>query len=327
LAGKRAWWSRRSTTRAPCASWWAASLYGDELGPNLEELPNGNYLSEERSYALGAAYALLESTPIDWFRLSAGVRVDIYSTFGPIVVPRGALIFKPWEGGVIKLMSGRAFRAPSIYEQYYNDAGFSQAAANDANRGLELGPESTFANELEVSQHFLENWTALASGHASYITGIINTVADTPGSAIIRYANSDSAVLTVGGEAELRREWRQGWMLAGFYGYEHARYLEPSVVPSLQGSPRLANSPRHLAGAKGALPGGRWWRIWRFRAASRATACATRSASTTCSTGATQCPWPRPSPAAPWCSQAAPSWPTCPSRIPRSAWRLATRDA
>jgi outer membrane receptor for ferrienterochelin and colicins len=231
-----------------------ASLYGDELGPNLEELPNGNYLSEERSYALGAAYALLESTPIDWFRLSAGVRVDIYSTFGPIVVPRGALIFKPWEGGVIKLMSGRAFRAPSIYEQYYNDAGFSQAAANDANRGLELGPESTFANELEVSQHFLENWTALASGHASYITGIINTVADTPGSAIIRYANSDSAVLTVGGEAELRREWRQGWMLAGFYGYEHARYLEPSVVPSLQGSPRLANSPRHLAGAKGALP-------------------------------------------------------------------------
>jgi outer membrane receptor for ferrienterochelin and colicins len=87
-----------------------ASLYGDELGPNLEELPNGNYLSEERSYALGAAYALLESTPIDWFRLSAGVRVDIYSTFGPIVVPRGALIFKPWEGGVIKLMSGRAGR-------------------------------------------------------------------------------------------------------------------------------------------------------------------------------------------------------------------------
>ena len=229
----------------------AANMYGQELGPNLEQIPNGSYLDEQHKFGVGAAYALLESSPVDWFRLSAGVRVDIYTTFGPIVVPRGALIFKPWEGGVIKLMSGRAFRAPSIYEQYYNDGGFSQAPANDDARGLQLGPESIFSNELEISQHFLENWTALLSGNVSYVTGIINTITDSPG--VIRYANSDAPVLTAGGEAEIRREWRQGWMLSAFYGYQRSQYLSASD-PALASNPRLANSPQHLAGAKGVVP-------------------------------------------------------------------------
>lgn len=230
-----------------------ASMFGTELGPNGEPLEDGSgtYLSEEQSYSFGAVYATLETNPVEWFRLNAGARVDIYSTFGPIVVPRGALIFKPTEGGVLKLMVGRAFRAPSVYELYYNDGGYSQVKAEDPDRGLELNPESVVTSEIEYSQHFLENWTALGAVHSSYVTNIITTVEDSPD--VIRYANSESPVLTIGGDVELRRDWRQGWMLAAFYSYERAQYLSPDT-PVLEDDPRVAASPEHLAGIKGVVP-------------------------------------------------------------------------
>ena len=231
----------------------AATLRGEEVGYDRQPVEDGQYLDENQPFNFGAAYALFETTPVDWFKLSAGARVDVYSTFGPIVVPRGALIFKPTEGGTLKIMVGRAFRAPSIYEQTYNDGGFSQAKATDLDRELELGPEAIVSTEVEYTQRFEEDWVAVANAHTSYVTNIINTVADVPGSDIIRYANSDSPVLTAGGELEVRREWRQGWMLGAFYGYERAQYLDPSD-PALANNPRLINAPEHLAGVKGVVP-------------------------------------------------------------------------
>ncbi len=231
-----------------------AALRGTEVEQDLETpIEGGEYMNEEVSYNLGAAYAVLEASPVSWFRVSAGVRVDIYSTFGAIPIPRGALIFKPTKGGVLKLMGGRAFRAPSIYEQFYNDGGFTQTKGEDEARGLELKPESIVSSEIEYSQRFLENWVALASAHTSYIENIINTIPDEPGSDVVRYANSDVPALTVGGEVELRREWRQGWMLSGFYGYQRAQYLNPTD-PAQQENPRLINAPEHLAGIKGVVP-------------------------------------------------------------------------
>jgi outer membrane receptor for ferrienterochelin and colicins len=230
------------------------ALRGTEVLDDLKTpAEDGEYLNEESSYNLGAAYTVLETSPIEWFRASAGVRVDIYSTFGAIPIPRGALIFKPVKGGVLKLMGGRAFRAPSIYEQFYNDGGFTQTKGQDEERGLELKPESIISSEIEYSQRFLQDWVALASAHTSYIENIINTVEDSPGSDVIRYANSDVPALTIGGEVELRREWRQGWMLSAFYGYQRAQYLNPTD-PALVDNPRLINAPEHLAGVKGVIP-------------------------------------------------------------------------
>jgi outer membrane cobalamin receptor len=150
-------------------------LRGTNVGPDLvTPVPDGQYLDEEHSFGLGAVYAVLDAEPIKWFRASAGLRFDFYSTFGAIAVPRGALIFKPRPGTVLKLMSGRAFRAPSVYEQYYNDGGVSQAKATDPQRHLSLGPESAISSEVEFSQRFLTDWVALASVNSSYIEHIIN---------------------------------------------------------------------------------------------------------------------------------------------------------
>jgi outer membrane receptor protein involved in Fe transport len=230
------------------------------------------YVDVRKPYKFGAGYSLLEAAPAPWFRLSAGSRLDVYSTFGPIFVPRVALILNTGrfpgslavEGaargsasprastkrtyGVLKLMGGRAFRAPSIYEQFYTD-GRTQLPAVDPARRLRLGPESIYSGEIEYSQRFEEDWVALGATHISYIKGIINTVPDAVDPMVIRYANSAKPSLAAGFEVELRREFRQGLMFGVSYGYERARYLDRQ-----NHDPRLINAPEHLASIRGVIP-------------------------------------------------------------------------
>lgn len=225
------------------------------------------YLDTNRPYNFGAGYGLVEVSPISWFRFSGGARVDVYSTFGPIFVPRAALIFYmgrgsesavpsnlgrdngPIPGGVLKLMGGRAFRAPSIYEQDYNDSGITEVPAVDPARGLTLGAESVYSGEIEYSQRFREDWVAVVAGYVSHLEGLISTIPDTPGSDLLRYANSDFPAMVIGGELELRREWRQGWMLGAMYGYQRAFYRDSPLD-----NPRLVNAPEHLASIRGVAP-------------------------------------------------------------------------
>ncbi|MFS8067395.1 MAG: TonB-dependent receptor plug domain-containing protein, partial [Byssovorax sp.] len=210
---------------------------------------SSGYLTEKQPYNFGAGYAIIEASPVPWLRLSGGARVDVYSTFGPIVVPRAAAIIKPNAGGALKIMGGRAFRAPSIYEQVYTD-GETQVRAVDPARGLTLGPESIYSGEIEYSQRFAEDWVALGAVHASYLQGIVDSIPNDPkkpDNDVIRYANSPPAV-AIGGDVEVRHEWRRGWMLAAMYGYQRARFLDGT------GNTRLLNAPEHLASFRGVVP-------------------------------------------------------------------------
>lgn len=215
------------------------------------------YLDEHDPYRFAAAYALADATPVRWLHLSGGARVDVYSTFGPIIVPRAAVIFKPPSGTVVKLMGGRAFRAPSIYEQVYNDANVSEVRSVDPKRGYTLGPESVYSGEVEVSQRFLTDWVALAAGHVSYVQGLIGTApavgclppAQGQATSCTHYANTASPSLVAGADVELRREWRKGFMLGATYGYQRAQLLDKTLA-----DPRLVNVPEHVASLRGVAP-------------------------------------------------------------------------
>jgi outer membrane receptor for ferrienterochelin and colicin len=217
----------------------------------------GAYLDEHDPYRFAAAYALAEASPARWLRASAGARVDVYSTFGPIAVPRAALVFKPREGTVLKIMGGRAFRAPSIYEQVYNDGNVSEVRSVDPKRRWTLGPESVYSGELEASQRFLSDWIALAAAHVSHVQGLVVTTPTTgclPAPAgqeasCTRYTNSGAPVLIAGGDVEVRREWRKGLMLAATYGYQRVAFLDPK-----RADPRVVNAPEHLASLRGVVP-------------------------------------------------------------------------
>jgi outer membrane receptor protein involved in Fe transport len=220
--------------------------------------PSICYLDSSTPFAFGAGYLVFDSTPAKWIHLSAGVRIDDYpATFGAIPVPRAAVIFKPWQGGVLKLMFGRAFRAPSIYEEFYNDGGQTQIPGNDPmlKKPTKLAPESVYSEEIELSQRFAEDWVALVAGHTSYVKDLIDTITvqrpgGAPGDTVIQYANSPFPSITAGFDVELRREWRQGWMLSAYYSYEHAAYIDYTGITN----PQLVNAPQHLAAFKGVVP-------------------------------------------------------------------------
>lgn len=203
---------------------------------------DSQYLNEQRPYYFGAGYALAEGSPWPWLRLSGGVRIDGYSTFGAVVVPRGAIIIKPSKTGTLKIMGGRAFRAPSIYEQLYNDNGQSQEKA------LTLDAEKIVSGEIEYTQRFLEDWVALGGVHVSVANDIIETE-PVPGKTTVRYANQDERISVIGADVEFRREWRKGWMLTANYGYQRARYLDATG-----GERQMPNAPEHLGGVRFVVP-------------------------------------------------------------------------
>lgn len=199
---------------------------------------------------VGAGYLLAEGDPTSWFRYSAGARVDIYNTFGASVNPRLALIFRPARGGTLKLSGGRAFRAPSVYELYYNDGGMFQIPACDPNMraACTLGPETITSGEVEYSQRFLSEWVAVAAAHGSFTERVIVTRNEGTLASPTQYTNATAPILVIGGDVELRREWLNGWMLSVNYGYQRARLLDP------MGEQLVVNTPEHLASARAVAP-------------------------------------------------------------------------
>jgi outer membrane receptor for ferrienterochelin and colicins len=86
------------------------------------------------------------------------VRYDHYSTFGSTFNPRLALIYKPIDGSVIKILYGSAFRPPNVMELYYDAPDLGQ----NGNPGL--GPEKIKTYELIFEQYMGRNIRGTITG-------------------------------------------------------------------------------------------------------------------------------------------------------------------
>jgi iron complex outermembrane receptor protein len=75
-------------------------------------------------FRTGSAYAQVESQLSRYVTLTAGASYDHSSAAGGQLTPRGALIVKPTSSSTMKLLYGRAFRSPSVYERDYYSVGF-----------------------------------------------------------------------------------------------------------------------------------------------------------------------------------------------------------
>lgn len=214
----------------------------------------GSFLDDQHPYQVGAAYALLDVKPNERVHVSAGARLDAYSTFGRSLNPRAAVVAVPYTGGNSKLMFGKAFRAPSVYELYYNDGGFTQVQSPN------IGPESIYSAELEHTHRFSPTLSGTAAAFCNYTRDLVSTAGQGDEADPFYYVNERAPVATVGAELGLRRDWRQGYMLALSYSVQRSRFLNGTSLSSLlafKQSPdfrRVANSPEHLGSIKGALP-------------------------------------------------------------------------
>ncbi|KYF80513.1 TonB-dependent receptor [Sorangium cellulosum] len=215
---------------------------------------------DKHPYNILAAYALVDITPSERLRISAGSRFDYYSTLEdptPVPSPRIALIVKPYEGGNLKVTGGRAFRAPSIQELFY---GYALNLEDPVRMtpymvtyrpSPDLEPENVWSGEVEFTHRLSSTVSALGAGYVNHLSNLIFQQGSQTSDDPTRYENTDVPILVVGGEAELRREWRQGWMASVSYSYAKAQYLEDAGENQLR---KVPNSPEHMASVRGAVP-------------------------------------------------------------------------
>jgi outer membrane receptor for ferrienterochelin and colicin len=207
-----------------------------------------------RTYRVGAIYALADVEASEKARLSLGMRLDAYSTFGTSLNPRATFIVRPYERGNTKILAGKAFRAPSTYELYYNDGGITQVSSPD------LSPESIYSFEIEHSHRFNSTWSGLLAVYANDITNLIVTRGDGSDTAPLHYVNAASPLVSVGGDVGFRREWRQGFMLQASGGVQMTRFVASGSAGDLlrlkrDGTIRdVSNSPTLQAALKAAAP-------------------------------------------------------------------------
>ena len=198
---------------------------------NFDQTPYFSYLSDRRSSTQSSVYLQDEIAIRKNLLLSAGVRYDWYSTFGGTLNPRLGLIYSPQENTDIKVLYGRAFRAPDDYELHYSDpSGGFEPSSN-------LHPETIQTAEVVFERYFWQHASLSASGFYNWMNDLISQSTD-PANGLFHFANLDG-VRGKGLEFQISAKRPSGWEGRLSYTLQESH--------STPGGEPLSNSPRHLA--------------------------------------------------------------------------------
>lgn len=156
---------------------------------------------------------------------NVGVRYDYYSTFGGSVNPRVGVIYNPWQDTTLKLLYGRAFRAPNELEMHYYPLTGS------------LDPETIDTYEFIVEQKLPAHHKAYASAYYYDVRDLISQQQDTA-SGDVFFANVEH-VRAFGIELEAEGRYPCGVLARASYALQRTEDASTGD--------ELSNSPRHLA--------------------------------------------------------------------------------
>ena len=195
---------------------------------NYDLQPFVQYFADYRTSNIFSLYAQDEIHLRKNLVLNLGLRYDHYSTFGGTTNPRAALIYSPWDKTTLKFLYGQSFRAPNLFELFYNVPG------NEANPSLR--PETVRTMELVWEQYFANHFRMTVSGFYYPIRSLISQQVD-PANGNAFFTNAGSLDLR-GLDFELKRKLPGG--LEGTVSYSFQDVTNPSVPMP------VANSPRHL---------------------------------------------------------------------------------
>lgn len=211
--------------------------------------PEGTTPLPTRQRVLVSAYLLDEWRLHPRLSLSAGLRLDKYLDLDTTpVTPRLALIARPYDKGLTKLVIGRAFRAPNVYELDYNDGGVSQVAPG------KLEPETITTYELEHAHDLTDELRLTVSAYDNRITNLVvlGTQEGPPRcgtppemTSCLVFSNRPGETLAWGVEAGLH--WQPGRYLMMDLGYSFVTLRNASEEVA-------AATPAHLATGRLMVP-------------------------------------------------------------------------
>lgn len=186
------------------------------------------YFRGDFPYTNASLYIQHEAALTPNLTVTLGVRHDRRTDHAATTTPRAALLFSPGTRRTLKLLYGEAFRAPNVYERYYEDVDFT------AWPGLRREHVSTLEG---VWQERLAPWLRGELSVFSYrLDDLIDTTAETE-SGTLHFENRASA-RTKGVEAELEARLPAGGALYANYSYQRAEDRDTHEP--------LTNSPAHL---------------------------------------------------------------------------------
>ena len=144
-----------------------------------------------------------------WMEMMGGVRLDNYNYSGLFVSPRAGLLVVPTSGTSVKVLYGRAFRAPNVREVFVSVTPDALGEVPFTNGNPGLGPESIDTVEIDFSGQTNQSFKLRASTFFSLIQNQINKRVLSPGQTSDlgnQFYDNLGASSVIGGEMEM--EWR-----------------------------------------------------------------------------------------------------------------------
>ena len=206
---------------------------GSEVRDNLRQdqgdllNPPNVFTPAPNSSLITAFYAQDEFAITHRFTLNGGVRYDRYSTFGGTTNPRVALIYRAADKTTLKILYGKAFSAPDVYQTSPDFGAFY-----DDNP--KLRPEHIQSLEGRVEQGLGQHFQLSSGVYRNRITDLI-TLALNPVDQDFQYQNAGSAQAT-GMDVGLTGRASNGLEGKASFDYVNA-YNDTAGHPALDNSP------------------------------------------------------------------------------------------
>ena len=205
--------------------------YRNNLRMNQDARQAGRMLLDDRRrLETAAVYAEDELRLNSHLIVNAGLRWDDYfDTFGGTLNPRVGVILSPSPGAALKVLYGRAFRAPNPYELYYEQDPVSAA----------LRPERIATREIVWEQHVGSRFQITASAFNNRVRDVITRKAGSPSSTDGLYFQNSEDLAGSGVEVEVQT------LLPGHVGLRVADAFQSSSNRRTGGA--ISNSPGQVA--------------------------------------------------------------------------------
>jgi iron complex outermembrane receptor protein len=221
--------------------WKQTLTFGAEYRNNVRQNQGAYYsdpsapeLFTRQSSANFGAYVQDEVALHEKLLATMGLRYDRYAQFSR-VTPRGALIFRPSVNRAVKLLLGRAFRAPNAYERdYYTLQG-------------PLGAETIDSQEI-VWEEYVSDWLRTSTSvYWNDVEGLITLQGEAMHGQLFFTNQGHVHARGVEFETEIKTKWK----LQGLASYGLQRAVDQSTGEG------LSNSPRHVFKGRLMFPTGR----------------------------------------------------------------------